>query len=163
MTPRPCPVCDTPIARVTTSIDPQEVAHVFTAGCGHQIDPDVAAALWRDGYRWTVPVIDGASLFAAERDRHVNVEGFTAEHDATHGPEGLPWAAWSYVDAAVNDTGATFVEPPTMWPWHADRWKVEATPLRRLIIAGSLLAAEIDRRLLADRAIQHLDPKGNHD
>lgn len=157
--PRLCEQCREPISRVTASVDPQEITHVMTAGCGHRLSRALATALWNDGYRWTLPVIDGASLVAAERERHVAVEGFTAEHDAQHDEHGLPWAAWAYLDAAVNDTGAVFVEAPNMWPWAPDDWKVEATSTRRLVIAAALIAAEVDRRLHADRQNQR---EANH-
>lgn len=32
------------------------------------------------------------------------------------------------------------------WPWDADAWKPTQDPIRQLVKAGALIAAEIDRR-----------------
>ena len=148
-----CTVCKTPIARLETIIDPRLCTSVMRAQCGHDVDSKTAGNLWRRGYRWTIPLIDGAALIGAERVRQVDEEGYTAEHDAEHGPGdgGLPWAAWSYIDRAMNPTEVP-TGPPTMWPWGEAAWKADATPVRHLVIAGALIAAEIDRRLHAARA-----------
>lgn len=140
-------ICGARIARLHTEIDPRRCTYRMVAQCGHTVAPNVAAHLWRAGYRWSIPLIDGATLIDAERTRQVTEEGYTPEHDAGHG-EGLPWAAWSYLDRAVNPT-AEPSGPPTMWPWEETAWKADASPLRHLVIAGALIAAEIDRRLHA--------------
>lgn len=150
--PVACVECGKVIAAVRTEVDPQEIDLRHRAQCDHEIDRDTANDLWRQGYRWTIPVIDGASLAAAERTRQVNDEGYTPAHDAEHADSGLPWAAWSYIDAAVNDDGSGREQgPPMMWPWAPGSWKADASPVRRLIIAAALIEAEIDRLLLADR------------
>lgn len=103
----------------------------------------------------------GAELIAAERQRQIDAEGWTPEHDERHGREELAWAATCY---AAPDTifrvwspgpeRMEFAEPwPTEWvlnrnrgeagrqPWH----RPECSRLDRLVKAGALIAAEIDR------------------
>jgi hypothetical protein len=77
-------------------------------------------------------------------------EGHTPADDAEYESNALAWAAWSYLDRAANPADSD--EPPAMWPWDKAAWKPDKTPLRQLIIASALIAAEIDRRLLAERA-----------
>jgi hypothetical protein len=94
-----------------------------------------------------VPPITGATLIGAERERHLSEEGYTPEHDAQHVRGELPWAAFAVLDAAAGDA-VPDGEPPQVWPWGEDRWPSTQDPLRLLVIAGSFVAAEIDRRLL---------------
>ena len=145
-----CRECEAQILAIDAEVDPQKIALRFRAQCGHLVSREDTLGLWQTGMRWTIPVVDGTSLMTAERHRQVHEEGYTPEHDAQHDPNDLPWAAWSLLDAAVAPDPV--IEPPKMWPWEADLWKPEHTPLRRLIIAGALIAAEIDRRLLEDRS-----------
>lgn len=148
--PNVCRECSGTIVAVTADVDAQTIGHRFTAQCGHTLPDGQAHALWRAGMRWTVPVIDGISLGAAERVRQVQEEGYTPADDAAYESNDLAWAAWSYLDRAAS--GETVEEPPTMWPWAPGVWKPDKTPMRKLIIALALVAAEIDRRLLAERA-----------
>ena len=92
---------------------------------------------------------------AAERQRQIEVEGFTTEHDdshdcremavaascyATHYAErqwlvgGFPGGAWQYQED----------EPEMEWPWDEEWWKPKA-PRRDLIRAAALIVAEIER------------------
>lgn len=96
-----------------------------------------------------IPRLDGSTLIAAERDRQPAEEGFTAEHDARHAGNELAWAAWSFLDRAASGHDPNDPEPPQMFPWDKSWWKPGRSPLRLLIIAGALVAAEIDRRLAA--------------
>jgi hypothetical protein len=95
----------------------------------------------------------GVQLIAAERRRHVTEEGFHPAHDdSTHStkpdPHGLTHAAEAYA-AASNDPGKFPKSgPPQQWPWDHNGWK-PASPIRMLVKAGALIAAEIDRRLRA--------------
>lgn len=111
--------------------------------------------------------MNGISRIAAERQRQIEVEGWSAEHDAQHFGGELALAAMYYVMPEVF-----FVEPAIECiPWHdgkytniqrdsayiipedIDRqigWNLsrdKKSRLRQLEIAGALIAAEIDRLL----------------
>lgn len=86
-------------------------------------------------------------LIAAERQRQIEEEQFTAAHDAQHNRDGdLAEAAACYALAAyyrdmMNDTGST-----EFWPWDSRWWKPSPNNrIRELVKAGALIAAEIDR------------------
>ena len=101
--------------------------------------------------------MNGLELIAAERQRHVEKEGWTPEHDAEHSEGELAEAAACYAmterarDLPVEgetdlETGATTGVSTQLWPWDATWWK--PTPenrIRELVKAGALIAAEIDR------------------
>lgn len=144
----PCVTCTAPLIAIEAQVDPQTLDHRFVAQCGHPVSADVARAAWRDGMRWTLPVIDGAALVAAERVRQIHEEGYTPDHDARLGGE-LPWVAWALLDRAVNGR-ADDEEPPAMWPRSAEEWKAHE-PIRALTIAAALIAAELDRQLTQRR------------
>jgi hypothetical protein len=85
----------------------------------------------------------GVALITTERQRQIAVEGWTPEHDDIHGSAALAKAAVCYaLKSALPcfDGGHT----PNMWPW-ADGWKPAPDPIRNLVKAGALIAAEIDR------------------
>lgn len=99
--------------------------------------------------------MDGIQLIAEERKRQIEQEGWTTQHDDAHTDHELSTAAACY---AVYDTGPDVVlmgdvhdEHPAMepaWPW-SFKWdkRRKHGRLRRLQIAGALIAAEIDREL----------------
>lgn len=97
--------------------------------------------------------MSGADRIAAERQRQIDVEGYTPEHDAGHAAQ-LIGAANSYA-AFANVTvaqGYTVEEAlafggdiiPPMWPWSSHFWKPTGEPIRDLEKAGALIAAAID-------------------
>lgn len=81
--------------------------------------------------------VTGAEMIAAERQRQVEVEGWTREHDDEHTfgelAKRAAALAVAHTDAIVLDDGEQ-VKP----------WKMHREP-RSLVIAGALIAAEIDR------------------
>lgn len=108
--------------------------------------------------------MNGAEMIAAERRRQVESEGWTPEHDDDddHGACELTMAATSYAVYAIAQVNGSCLEdpeegigilgtpadqPPPMWPpmWDAAFWKPSDDPIRNLVKAGALIAAEIDR------------------
>lgn len=96
----------------------------------------------------------GAELIAAERRRQIEVEGWTPEHDDEHDGGELALAAACYAVAGTDaevviskgQFGTSSFEQWDAWPWGgAFDNREEHDKLRRLVIAGALIAAEIDR------------------
>lgn len=93
----------------------------------------------------------GIELIAEERQRQIEVEGWTQEHDAIHGDQSIAYAAACY---AIPKDGRNIYAGQgglsnvirVLWPWDINWWK--PTPenrIRELQKAGALIAAEIDR------------------
>ena len=98
-----------------------------------------------------------ASDVLAERQRQVEAEGWTAEHDDAHGNGELARAAGCYATHAGDcyDWGSPDYEqadPPftddelgvVPWPWDIEWWK-PTNPRRDLVKAAALILAEIER------------------
>lgn len=85
--------------------------------------------------------MSGIELIAAERERQVSQEGWTAEHDDAHDRCELVEAAICYADSSMTvDTSV-----PLRWPFDEEWWKPSPDPIRNLVKAAALIAAEIDR------------------
>lgn len=87
----------------------------------------------------------------AERDRQVNVEGWSAEHDDHHVRGKLVAAAVCYVLSQCGrlTMGMLVDVVNRIWPFEV-KWLAKGHDKRRsLVIAASLLVAEIER---VDRA-----------
>lgn len=83
----------------------------------------------------------GIELIAEERQRQVEVEGWTPEHDAEHTDDELAKVA------AVYAAPGRLRSRVRIWP---EDWDFKPTPndrIRELQKAGALIAAEIDRLL----------------
>lgn len=94
----------------------------------------------------------GIQIIADERERQINVEGWTAEHDDTINNKGqLADAAACYAMHPTIAPGEKLVlSPPDIWPWKKKWWKPtfqlgRAGRIKELAKAGALIAAEIDR------------------
>ena len=90
----------------------------------------------------------GIERIAAERQRQLDQEGWTPEHDNQHTDAALALAALCYLKSAVccvvdGDPGE--IKNQAGWPWYFAWWKPSADPIRNLEKAGALIAAEIDR------------------
>lgn len=85
----------------------------------------------------------GAELIAAERQRQIEVEGWTPEHDDEHENGEMIAAAVCYAEPTC---GALPRWNNQWWPWADKWWKPSDDPIRDLAKAGALIAAEIDRR-----------------
>jgi len=90
----------------------------------------------------------GSELIAAERRRQIEKEGWTAEHDQEHVAMSLAKAGACY----ALDVAEPGVRKPLrqcmfdFWPWSEEWWKpTPDDPVRQLVKAGALIAAEIDR------------------
>ena len=102
----------------------------------------------------------GIELIAEERQRQINIEGYSEQHDMQHGPRVLIQAASTYLDAADltlhskeydfsdswHETNEPFYwnEVRRTWPFEQDTFK-HTTDIRDLVKAGALIAAAIDR------------------
>ena len=107
----------------------------------------------------------GTELIAEERQRQIDKEGWTAEHDDTHDEGELAIAAICYASPVPifikeeHERSIGFIDP---WPWfdtvevtrygdglttQVPAWdkRKKHSKLRKLVIAGALIAAEIDR------------------
>lgn len=128
----------------------------------------------------------GIELIAEERQRQIEKEGWTKEHDAEHETFELSAAAACYVaknisqklekihytnqsplaefkvyyfgetDFMVNsgDRGDRRLRKAGWrngWPWDNKWWKPSDDPIKNLIKAGALIAAEIDRLNAIDK------------
>lgn len=109
---------------------------------------------------------DGLQLIAEERQRQIETEGWTPEHDDQHADGELASAARCY--ALKLPSGERFRKPeinadiPGGWPWAPTWWKPSPDPIRNLVKAGALIAAEIERlqrRPLPPPASKARDPE----
>jgi hypothetical protein len=117
----------------------------------HKVSPERIRELKKEAIRMT-----GVELITAERERQVSVEGWKPEHDDKHEEGDLTGAAMAYASAAQDQV--TVIKDGTVksvvaldrsmyifWPWDQDWWKPSPDPIRNLVKAGALIAAEIDR------------------
>ena len=96
--------------------------------------------------------MSGIELIAQERQRQIEQEGWTPEHDDQHNDSEMAMAAVAYIYADEFDADSyrngsleiLYTAAYSFWPWRSDRWKPKDR-LSNLIRAGALIAAEIDR------------------
>jgi hypothetical protein len=107
---------------------------------------------------------EGVELIDKERFRQVMVEGFLEPHDDLYIESQLSMAAESYIlvsnylcntdciiPLAIN---SVIEQPPSFWPWDKSWWKPSEDPIKNLVKAGALIAAEIDRLLRKNKKKQ---------
>lgn len=95
----------------------------------------------------------------AERQRQIEVEGWTPEHDDLHQPGSIALAGACYASMAAAfekikpqisnekrfiDTEYSRVLPSFHWPWEKKWWKPKG-PRPDLVRAAALIIAEIER------------------
>jgi hypothetical protein len=85
----------------------------------------------------------GTELIAEERARQINSEGWSEGHDDSHEYGELARASVAYTLHTL--IGCYDKKPAEIWPWELKWWKPAADPVRNLVKAGALIAAEIDR------------------
>jgi hypothetical protein len=95
-----------------------------------------------------MPSRTGTQLIAEERQRLIESEGWTAEHDDTHTDCSLVRAAICYAQISLGQSSSALESSiPVAWPssWRFSWWKPSGDRIRNLARAGALIAAEIDR------------------
>ena len=97
--------------------------------------------------------MNGSALIAKERERQINEEDWDAEHDAEQFSGDLARAAICYAapvpifEKSESRGEIAFCDPwPRDWDEEYDK-RGKHGPIRRLVIAGALIAAEIDKIL----------------
>ncbi len=99
----------------------------------------------------------GIARIAQERRRQIDSEGWAPGHDDVHTRGELVAAAACYVWAAqqqITQRDVTWrmqMNGPFNWPWEPTWWKPSEDPVRNLVKAAALIAAEIDRLTRAHR------------
>ena len=93
----------------------------------------------------------GVELITEERKRQIEVEGWDIERDVKVHKDGeLAIAAVCYIlDVNQHQVFNHYIsdfKPCELWPWDIEWWKPTPNdPIRQLVKAGALIAAEIDR------------------
>jgi hypothetical protein len=93
----------------------------------------------------------GVELIAAERQRQIDEEDWSASHDDSHvdGELALAAACYAIPPRKRKSTVFEFALWEWLWPWTADWWKpgrkTAKGRIRELAKAGALIAAELDR------------------
>lgn len=99
----------------------------------------------------------GIELIAEERQRQIDVEGYSEQHDSQHKTSEFIYAALAYIESARigvhclelgNDDVSSILERKTEWGNACIPWKgafKASTDVRDLVKAGALIAAAIDR------------------
>ena len=106
----------------------------------------------------------GIGLIENERMRQVLQEGYDAEHDSAHihgelAHAGAAYAFYSGCQTKFNDASYEN-DAPVIWPWSNSDWRPSDNPVRNLVKAGALIAAEIDRLLRNPLTPPGADPAG---
>ena len=95
----------------------------------------------------------GIQLITEERERQINAEGWTPEHDDAHTYGQMAAAALTYIEVELIRENyqpayqaAQITEIMSQrWPWEEEWFKPSDDPVRNMVKAGALIAAEIDR------------------
>lgn len=131
----------------------EPVTVVFTIDAWREFD----AAL-REDKPFQLGLSVAASDVLAERQRQMDVEGWTPEHDDAHRPGELSIAGacyasnaatWLHLGASALKENYKSLSPGSRWPWSYKWWK-PTDERRDLVKAGALIIAEIER---LDRAV----------
>lgn len=105
-------------------------------------------------------MLKGLQLIVKERNRQIKIEGWTAEHDASHKEDELARAAACYAIPNGYRGWLMYFKPIALfdflWPWSLKWWKPSDDRVKELAKAGALIAAEIDRICKADN--ETIDP-----
>lgn len=83
-----------------------------------------------------------------ERERQINKEGWSQEHDDKHADGSIADAAACYASEKrlFEETGIPTFRFRDLWPWHPSWFKKSKHDRKRqLVIAGALIVAELER------------------
>lgn len=83
----------------------------------------------------------GVSDVIVERQRQINIEGWSSDHDDQHSYGEMALAAGCYV---MFGRCFNADNPPKYWPWDKKWWK-PSDKRRNLVKAAALIIAEIER------------------
>jgi len=86
---------------------------------------------------------DAINDIATERQRQIESEGWTPEHDDEHGNGDLAKAAACYANPRRYPDPR--ITTPLDWPWDGSWWKPDGGRRRQLVKAAALIVAEIER------------------
>lgn len=99
----------------------------------------------------------GIELISEERQRQIEVEGYSVQHDSQHNASEFIYAAIAYTEAAkvgvncqeIGNTNENEImirkwDMGLYFPWGQTNFK-PSTNVRDLVKAGALIAAAIDR------------------
>jgi len=100
---------------------------------------------------------NGIELIVQERHRQIEEEGWTANHDDQHKRRELAKVAICYTEETIAGVREGV---PDNFPreWSLNWWKPSGDPIKNLVKAGALIAAEIDRLRR-----NHMGKEANHD
>lgn len=104
----------------------------------------------------------GTDRIAEERNAQIQVNGYTFAHDDEHTEAELARAAKCYLSLAIGETHPRFRIPrtcPPTWPWQPKEWRPSTDPIKNLMRAGAMIAAEIDR-IHRDSANRNVESRG---
>src|SRR5688572_15847928 len=91
----------------------------------------------------------GIIMIAEKARTNREHKGYTAEHDDSHDKGEMCEAAIAYITVAHTQQVIGDCEMakavPDCWPFEMEAWKPSDDPIRNLVHAGALIAAEIDR------------------
>jgi len=116
--------------------------------------------------------MNGIDLIAVERTRQIESEGYSISEDLKkYGNDELLRAAVVYAmpfdireaelipcSEGSNHEATIKTFKQLLWPWDEKYWKPSSDRKRDLVKAGALIAAEIDRMLLASSINELLKP-----
>ena len=106
----------------------------------------------------------GIDLIAEERQRQIDVEGYSEQHDSQHYTSELIYAAIAYVESAkvgvncaeMSNTNQHEImrRKTEMGRYYPFGWTFKpSTDIRDLVKAGALIAAAIDRLGMEDSSV----------
>ena len=96
--------------------------------------------------------MSGTTLITEERLRQINEEGWTLQHDDMWANNQLVGAAVCYLMWKIVGSDMFNKTYDYLWKWDNKWWKPKER-IHNLVVAGALIAAEIDR-------IQRLEAEG---